>query len=135
MYAGVLKATRKYHNAKEFVLIDSSEQYQAKVWLYMEKENKTVQSLRAGSETVPTAVEKWNKKFEELNLRNYIFVKCHESTPDSQLNCFRIWKIVETTLFTFCGQEEETVDHLFWNCGGGVGGGLSPPVQGYWENV
>ena len=37
----------------------------------------------AGSETVPTAVEKWNKKFEELNLRNYIFVKCHESTSDS----------------------------------------------------
>ena len=27
----------------------------------MEMENKTVQSLRAGSETVPTAVEKWNK--------------------------------------------------------------------------
>ena len=81
MYAGVLKATRKYHNAKEFVLIDSSKQYQ--VWLYMEKENKTVQSLITGSETVPTAVEKWNKKFEELNLRNDIFVKCHESTSDS----------------------------------------------------
>ena len=53
----------------------------------------------------------------------------------TQLNCFRIWKIVETPLFTFCGQKEETVDHLFWNCGGGVGGGLFPPVQGYWDNV
>ena len=84
MYAGVLKATRKYHNAKEFVLIDSCKQYQAKVWLYMEKENKTVQSLRAGSETVPTALLRSGiKKIEELNLRNYIFVKCRKSTSDS----------------------------------------------------
>ena len=37
---------------------------------YIKKENKTVQSVIAWSETVPTAVEKWNKKFEELNWRD-----------------------------------------------------------------
>ena len=59
MYEGLLKAlidTRELK--KEIVLIDCTKRYQAKAWLYTEKRNKTVESVIAGTETVPTAVER-----------------------------------------------------------------------------
>ena len=62
-----MKATKECQRANEIILMDCSKQYQTKAWPYIEKGNKTVQSIIAGSETVPAAVEKWNKKFAELN--------------------------------------------------------------------
>lgn len=59
MYEGVLKALIDTRGLKkETVLIDCTKQYQAKAWLYTEKGNKTVESVIAGIETVPTAVER-----------------------------------------------------------------------------
>ena len=78
MYEGALKALTEYKRAKEIVLIDCTEQYQPKQYLHIEKGNKTVQSIIAGSVTVPTAVERWNKNFEEFNWRN-IFSKCQKN--------------------------------------------------------
>ena len=51
--------------------------------------NKTDQSVMAGSDTVPTAPERWNNKFEEVNWRN-IFAKCHKSTSDAQLKWYQV---------------------------------------------
>ena len=51
---------------QEIVLIDCNKQYQTKTWLYIAKGNKTVQSVIAGLETVLNAVEKWNKKSEDI---------------------------------------------------------------------
>ena len=126
MYEGVLKAIIQCQRAKAIALIDCSKQYQTKAWLYIEKGNKPVQSVRAGSETVPKAVEKWNKKFEELNKMN-IFAKCHKCTSDTQLRWFQVrlfHRLLPTNKFmlirnsflcAFCGQGE-TVDQLFWKC-------------------
>lgn len=55
MNEGVLKARGL---KKETVLIDCTTQYQTTAWLYTEKGNKTVQSVIAGTEVVPTAVER-----------------------------------------------------------------------------
>ena len=62
---------------------------------YIKKENKTVQSVIAWSETVPTAVEKWNKKFEELNWRD-TFAKCHKVLLAHSLDGFRPGSVTPT---------------------------------------
>ena len=46
-----IESTQRIPEAKEIVLTDRIEQYQTKAWLSVEKGNKTVQSLIAGSET------------------------------------------------------------------------------------
>ena len=66
MQEGVLKAIREYQRAKEIVLIACSKHYQTKAWRYIDNRNQT-QSVIAGKETVPTAVGKWKKGYEELN--------------------------------------------------------------------
>ena len=64
-----------------YILIDRSKQSQTKARLSIQKKNKTVQSVIAGSKIVPAAVEKLNKKFEELNWRNTFggFCKCAQT--------------------------------------------------------
>ena len=86
-YEGVLEAVKEYQRAQEIVLTDRSKQFQIKAWPYIEKRNKTVQSVTAGSETVPTAAEKGNTQCEELNWKS-VPAKCHKCTPNTQLRWF-----------------------------------------------
>ena len=92
--------------------------------------NKSLQSVLAGSETIPAAVCRWNEQFDELNWKT-MFTRCFKSTSDTQLRWFQsrllhgllptnrylfIRKIIDSPLCTFCGEEEETNRLLFWRC-------------------
>ena len=67
LYEGVIKAVREYLRAKKIALADYKSGFKTKAWFYIERGNKSVQSVLAGSETTPAAVGRWNEQFDELN--------------------------------------------------------------------
>ena len=89
---------------------------------------------------VPTAVNKWNEIFVDLKW-NIIFKNAIKHSSDSQLQWFQIrliHRILPTKKYlvqcnltddpscSFCGNTDETLSHLFWNC---------THVQKFWEDM
>ena len=78
-------------------------------------------SVTAGSEIVPTAVDRWKKISEELNRKN-ILAKCHTITSDSQLRWFQVRllrKLLQTNRFISAKNYWVTRVYILWPGEGG----------------
>ena len=111
-------------------LNDSYKAIDTRVWSVIQRGNKHVQCVLSASGVAPTALRKWDERFNDLKWQN-IFTLCFKSTPDVQLRWFQTrllhrilptnryvysQKTVDSPMCTFYGQEEETIRHLLWHC-------------------
>ena len=102
----------------------------AKVWTLIGKGNKTVYFTLVNTNSIPAGVKKWNSTFQDLNWLK-IFQKCFLTTSDNQLRWFQLRvlhrllptarylflkNIVDSPVCCFCENEEETIQHLLWQC-------------------
>lgn len=72
----------------------------ARVWVIIQKGNNPAQSTLVKSEVIPAAVEKWNGKSGVQLQWKTIFLKCKQTTIDTQLRGFQLrllQRIVPTT--------------------------------------
>lgn len=131
LYEGIVSALRRYRDKFEYMSeVDSVFEMENKVWLCIEAGNKAVKNMLTETGTLPTAVERWNSTFEELDWKK-IFMKNFSSTRDTQLRWFQSrllhrilptkcylhkLEIEDSPLCIYCHQEEETINHLFWHC-------------------
>ena len=91
---------------------------------------KAVMTVMNSFQEMPTAINKWNAVFLNLNWKE-IFTKSWKISTDTRLKWFQIrllhrilatnkflytCKIVDSPLCSFCKAEEETLLHLFWDC-------------------
>ena len=131
LYEGVIRAIKEYQKKVGIELISSQKHNGAKVWNIINKGNKAVRQSISKNENVPTAVQKWNTKFEIQDNWDKIFKRCQKVTKDTRLKWFQLrllhrilptnkflflCKISESASCTFCKEEEETICHLFWDC-------------------
>ena len=130
MYEGILNAIKQYKNRLNFGQTHFYRESDSKTWHSILRGNKYVQSVLLKSETTPTAVERCNEYYVDLNWCK-IFSHCSKITQDVQLRWFQMrvlhrliptemylhkCKIVESPLCGFCARENESIEHLFWNC-------------------
>ena len=131
MYEGIVRALRRYRQKFEFMSeVDFVCDVENKTWSCIEAGNEAVRNMFCETGTTPAAVDRWNNTFEQLDW-NKIFMKNFSSTRDTQLRWFQSrllhrllptkrylhkCKIEDSPLCVFCHQEEETINHLFWQC-------------------
>ena len=131
-YFGVIEAIKKYQRKLELELTADYYVQETKIWIEINKGNKNIVNLIAGSVATPAGVRKWNQHFEGINLNwKLIFKKHLKTTCDTQLRWFQtrtihrllptkkylfLRKIVDSPKCTFCGIEDESLCHLFWEC-------------------
>jgi hypothetical protein len=141
MYEGIITAIRAYQHK---LLIDFSRIYKnmdPKVWTIIMKGNKQIQSQLLKSDSVPTAIGKWNGKYDYNFFWDKIFKLPFNTTIDVQLRWFQLrvlnrilptekylhtCKIVDSPLCKFCLREDQTIEHLFWKC---------PVVKTFWDSL
>ena len=92
--------------------------------------NKSIKCILNNSEELPTAVKKWNTSYQNINWK-LVFNMCFYTTKDTTLQWFqarllhrilptakylKIIKINDSDLCNFCNEEQESTEHLFWEC-------------------
>ena len=130
MYEGIITAIKEYRRTIDIELSNEFKIFEPKVWHIVEKGKNHIKSLLSNSGAIPTAVTRWNEKYINLSWKQ-IFIKCIKSSSDMQLRWFQMrllhrilptekylhsCKIVESPLCSFCKAENETIDHLFFQC-------------------
>lgn len=133
-YEGVIKAIKVYMNRLQ---INLDNQYMdclsmPMVWQYLSKGGvKHIYRGLINEVASLKCLEKWSLVFSEEIKANSVFKHIKKTTTDTQLRWFQyrlIYRLIPTQRFlflrkivndatcTFCGQQEETLDHLFWDC-------------------
>ena len=100
------------------------------VWAFIGSGNRAVREIFQKENDLPTASNKWNTEFNNLDWKS-IFKKCMNISKDPQLQWFQarllhrilptqkyltLCKIADSSLCVFCNTNVETLNHLFWNC-------------------
>eukprot|EP00745_Piridium_sociabile_P016897 TRINITY_DN25204_c0_g1_i1.p1 TRINITY_DN25204_c0_g1~~TRINITY_DN25204_c0_g1_i1.p1 ORF type:complete len:176 (+),score=9.11 TRINITY_DN25204_c0_g1_i1:364-891(+) len=129
LYEGILSAIRDFAAKCNFLLVQRFRILQTKVWFVLHKGNKLVQSTLLMSDTLPTALHKWNILFENLDWKR-IFCFC-STFSDFKLRWFQTRllhcllptrkflydrKIINDPVCPYCCQDVQTIQHLFWDC-------------------
>ena len=138
-YYGILNAIKRYMRLNNITL----EPYKGgnnKTWILIGKGNKCIQSLLNETSDVPTASTKWSNLYTDLNWEK-IFTKIYITTGDVQLRWFQfrlihrllptqrflyLRKLKEDPICNFCNENEQTLDHLFYDCS---------KISTFWENL
>ena len=130
LFEGILKAIKQYLEKCKLQLTADFRVAEPKVWDCLRKGNKFIQQILIKSDTCPTAVDKWNKIYNNLNWTQ-IFSKCFKTSVDTRLRWFQTrilhrliatqkflynCKIADSPQCVFCSEEIETIQHLFWQC-------------------
>ena len=94
-------------------------------------DKKAVYYILVNCNISPACTSKWSQQYPTRTEWKAVFAKAHKITPDPQLKWFQVRllhrllptkrflylrKLVDAKDCTFCGVEEETLSHLFWNC-------------------
>ena len=131
LYYGVITALKLYinnvkQNPTRYKKLTCNE-----VWACIRAGNKCVKSKLLEDKILPTSTAKWNLQFERLNWKT-IFSNCFKFSSDSQLQWFQVrllhrilptkkylalCNLSDSSFCSFCDQEIETLNHLFWHCG------------------
>jgi hypothetical protein len=139
MFEGIMTSIKRYCEKVQVNLLNNTKILETKAWFTISRNNKYILSILSKTETLPTAVERWNEIFNNINFNwSKIFLHCIKTTPDVQLRWFQlrlihrclptekylnICKIVDSPNCTFCQLEEENIQHLMWKC---------PVVHTFW---
>ena len=132
LYEGIVRAVKNYQDKLGLVFCESFSIEDAFVWKCICKSgSKHIYNCLVKHSERPKCIDKWTERLQ-VNLEiNTIFTKLKKTTQDTRLRWFQyrlIYRILPTQRFlflrniadssvcTFCGKEEETLEHLFWDC-------------------
>ena len=130
LYEGIIKAVKTYQIKCNITLESVFKIQESKPWVCLKKGKKMIQNILLQSSVIPTSVNRWKNQSQNFEWKT-IFHHCYTTTKDTKLRWFQIrvlnrilptnkmlktCKIVEEEHCTFCKQETETIDHLFWEC-------------------
>ena len=130
MYQGIVNSIRAYKRSIDIQNNNKDTLNSKDSWSIILLGNQEVKSLLLKVKDLPTAVLKWNLSFTDLNW-TLIFSKCFKISNDTKLQWFQartlhrilptnrylnICKIADNHDCTFCSNEIETIEHLFWEC-------------------
>ena len=129
-YMGIINSIKQYQRRERNNYKPGYNIKSPKVWQVIVKGNNFVQDILKGPVTIPTGVLKWNRTF--LNLEwHTIYKQFRKPTLEAKLRWFQfriihrilptrrflfLSKVVESEECALCGQSEETIEHLFWDC-------------------
>ena len=131
MYEGILKAIKVYKEKQSIRFSNTYKIQENKLWFLIAKGNKKIQAVLSKSEAVPTAISRWNEKYNDNFNWEKIFQHCIMTTADVQLRWFQMrilhrllptekylhtCKIAGSPLCNFCNAEQQTIEHLLWKC-------------------
>lgn len=140
LYEGVLNAIKTYQRKLDLILTRHYRLHDAKCWLTITKGNKFTTNILNDVGSKPSCVSKWNTLFENLEWKT-IFSMIFQTTVDTQFRWFQmriLHRIIATNKYlymcniipnprcSFCDQEDESIQHLFWGCF---------QTQSFWENL
>ena len=140
VYAGIVNAIRDYTRTLNMQLVDQSKAFCNKIVKNLKLGNKNVQKLLNASTKLPTAIEKWNKMYNNMNW-NKVFSIIYMTTQDVQLRWFQyrlIHRILPTQRYLYlrklsndpicnlCNESEQDICHLFFDC---------PIVLEFWSKL
>ena len=129
-YYGIIEAIKMFQRKSNIHITSRYKIQESKCWFIINRGSKFIQQAVAGNVIVPAGIQKWKKKYEHLNWK-LILRKHYKTAKDSKLIWFQtrllhrilptkrylfFRKVVESPLCSFCGNCEETVSHLFWEC-------------------
>ena len=127
VYEGIIAAIGEYKIKTSIQLVGACGIDDIKVWTIIQKGNKAVQTTLLKSEAIRASVLKWNVKFEVPLHWKKIFLKCKQTTIDTQLRWFQLQllhrtiptnkylllgKIYDSALCPFC-RHEVIASHIF----------------------
>ena len=141
LYQGVTRAIHRYQTKVAIKINDTNQDniIKSKLWFWISKGSKCIQNILCYNDILPTAVQKWNNNFIDLNWK-HIFPQCFKVTQDTQLRWFQyrilnrilptqkylyLCKILDSPLCNFCNNEAQTIEHLLYEC---------PPVTKFWSD-
>ena len=140
-FNGIVQALVSYRNKLNISVNSNQYSKTSKVWATIGGGNKLVYNVFVKNSTPPACISKWSQSCTYQLSWNIIFRRVRKATTDTQLNWFQmrlihrllptqrflfIRKLADSPLCTFCGNEQETIVHLFWDC---------PFAQIFWESV
>jgi len=129
LYSGVVHAIQQYLNNCDIAIMEDYCTVNTKVWVVIAKGSDAIKRIFLKNDTIPTAVSRWNDFFEELDW-NEIFLRCFKFA-DIKLKWFQArlvhrllptrkylydCKLAEDPLCSFCNENVQTIQHLFWQC-------------------
>jgi hypothetical protein len=132
LYEGILRTVKNYQDrcgvkfCENYVIRDPS------VWQCLSKggSKHTYRYLIKNTDPLKF-IEKWSNTLNTNIDVCTVFSTLKKTTEDTRLRWFQyrlmyriiptqrflhLRKIVDSSLCTFCGKDEETIEHLFWNC-------------------
>lgn len=139
VHFGVIQAVQHYQIRLGLGLKPFNGKLDSTVWSCIYAGNKMVQNKMKKNDIIPTSLPKWSRRFPDMNW-NKVFEKAYKSTKDNQLRWFQLRllhrimptkkylyhrKVKESATCTFCNQEDQTIEHLFWDC---------PAVKMFWDD-
>ena len=129
-FMGIVNSVKQYQQRKGIHLNSGYNIKSPRIWQLVKKGNSIVQSVLMGTGTAAAGVLRWNRYFQNLNWQK-IFCKPRNTTSEAKLLWFQyrilhrilptgrflfMRKIIESSECVLCGQAEETIDHLLWEC-------------------
>ena len=129
-YNGVIYALKEFQKKYNIELTNNYKAMDNKTWFNIKKGNKQVQSVLVSSDTIPTAIPKWNSLYQNLKW-NTIYSHVFKTTGDVQLRWFQCrllhrllptqrylfyCKIVDSPICNFCEKDEQTIEHMLYDC-------------------
>eukprot|EP00916_Digyalum_oweni_P013462 GHVL01022105.1.p1 GENE.GHVL01022105.1~~GHVL01022105.1.p1 ORF type:complete len:329 (-),score=13.53 GHVL01022105.1:219-1205(-) len=132
LYQGIVRAVKKYQCKLEIDFCDNFVVSDPCVWQCLASGgSKHVYGYLIKNTDPLKCIEKWTAALNCNVDVNKVFLKIKRTTEDVRLRWFQyrliyriiptqrflhLRKIVESPICTFCGQQEETLEHLFWDC-------------------
>ena len=136
-FLGIINSVKR--SARRFVKTNT-ELFDNKTWSWLKKGNKFVITKLNDSQSNPAAVNRWNAIFDNIDWKK-VFNSIYTTSDEVKLRWFQyrivhriiptqrylyIRKLVGNPICNFCRIEEQTLDHLFFEC---------PQIQTFWDNL
>jgi len=141
LYEGIVAAIKKYQDKIGVCMSEWSQLEDSCVWKAMFSGGANhIYSIFVKNNTPPKGIEKWSDVLNATIDTKTVFSHIMKTTTDTRLRWFQfrilhkilptqkslcLMKIVDSSQCTFCQNEEETLDHLFWECN---------KVQSFWSD-
>lgn len=139
-YMVVIRAIKKYQKSLNLNLSSNFEDDEPLLWRVVEKGNGCVHKHLLYTVDSAAGPQRWNRQFQNLEWKR-IFMSLRKTTSDVKLRWLQyriahrivptkrflhLRKVVDTAVCTFCGLNDETIEHLFFDC---------VHVQSFWNNL
>jgi exonuclease III len=139
-YEGIVRAIKRYQEKIRITITSEFSEDDPLVWRVVEGGNGHVQKAFVNTKDTAAGPQRWNTIFPNLNWKK-IFVSGRKTTSDVKLRWLQyrivhriiptnrylhIRKVIDSAECTFCGTDEETIEHLFYEC---------THVASFWNNL